>query len=127
MIDMQPPTQGATVQDAEEHQSGALPEAPREAGSVTKLRALESAVARREHSAAAQTSRILLVDDDPSLLRSYGRLLRSAGYDVSTATNGRDAVDQVDADKFDVIISDIAMPNMDGIQLLRQVREHDLL
>lgn len=127
MIDMQPPTHGATVTDAEEHQSGVLPEAPREAGSVTKLRTLEGAAARREGTAAAQTSRILLVDDDPALLRSYGRLLRSAGYDVSTATNGRDAVDQVDADKFDVIISDIAMPNMDGIQLLRQVREHDLL
>ncbi len=70
--------------------------------------------------------RILLVDDDPTLLKSLARALRVKGYDVVGAYNGEDAVRHVTGGGFDAIISDIAMPGMDGIQLLRQVREHDL-
>ncbi|HLV20272.1 MAG TPA: EAL domain-containing protein [Polyangiaceae bacterium] len=69
---------------------------------------------------------VLLVDDDPTLLRSVERVLRKRGYEVSTACNGQEAVQQVIGGAFDVVLSDIAMPNMDGIQLLRAIREHDL-
>jgi EAL domain-containing protein (putative c-di-GMP-specific phosphodiesterase class I) len=71
-------------------------------------------------------TRLLLVDDDATVLRSTSRLLRARGYDVTTADNGPDAVRAVDLRHFDVILSDIDMPGMDGIQLLREVREHDL-
>jgi len=74
----------------------------------------------------ARRTSVLLVDDDPNVLRSVGRVLRQRGYDVTTATNGRDAVGIVDNGSFDVVVSDIAMPGMDGIQLLREVRTHDL-
>lgn len=74
----------------------------------------------------ATPPRILLVDDDPHVLKSLLRVLQSAGYDVTTATNGADAVAHAAKSRFDVILSDISMPNMDGIQLLREVREHDL-
>lgn len=134
MDDMQPPSNGgASATDADEHQQRrSAPEATLEAGSVTKLRALETAGGSGRWAAAGIATsqaapRVLLVDDDPALLRSFSRLLRTSGYEISTASNGRDAVDQVDAGSFDVIVSDITMPNMDGIQLLRQVREHDLL
>jgi EAL domain-containing protein (putative c-di-GMP-specific phosphodiesterase class I) len=70
--------------------------------------------------------RVLLVDDDPTLLRSMARALRAKSFEVSTASNGQDAVKLVNEQEFDAILSDIAMPNMDGIQLLREVREHDL-
>ncbi|MDX2051345.1 MAG: EAL domain-containing response regulator [Polyangiaceae bacterium] len=74
----------------------------------------------------ATPPRVLLVDDDPHVLKSLLRVLETAGYDVTTASNGADAVSCADKARFDVIMSDISMPNMDGIQLLREVREHDL-
>jgi EAL domain-containing protein (putative c-di-GMP-specific phosphodiesterase class I)/ActR/RegA family two-component response regulator len=70
--------------------------------------------------------KVLLVDDDPTLVKSMARALRAKGYDVVSAHNGEDAVRYVTEGEFDAIISDIAMPGMDGIQLLREVRDHDL-
>ena len=70
--------------------------------------------------------RVLLVDDEPELLRALERLLRRAGYEVQSCSDGTSAVERLEHDDFDVVISDIAMPNMDGIQLLRSIREHDL-
>jgi len=66
------------------------------------------------------------VDDDAQVLRAYARALDAAGYAVRTASDGRVAADLVRTESFDVIVSDIMMPGMDGIQLLRRVREHDL-
>jgi EAL domain-containing protein (putative c-di-GMP-specific phosphodiesterase class I) len=68
----------------------------------------------------------LLVDDDVAVLRAVGRALRSRGFEVSTAQDGEEATRQIEHRPFDVILSDIGMPGIDGIQLLRQVREHDL-
>jgi EAL domain-containing protein (putative c-di-GMP-specific phosphodiesterase class I) len=67
-----------------------------------------------------------LVDDDPTVLRAVGRSLRGRGYSVVTAGDGVEATRHIAESTFDVIVSDIGMPGIDGIQLLRQVREHDL-
>jgi EAL domain-containing protein (putative c-di-GMP-specific phosphodiesterase class I) len=69
---------------------------------------------------------ILLVDDEPAIARAYGRTLSAAGFSVITACDGREAANAARDKSFDVIISDIAMPEMDGLELLRAVREHDL-
>ncbi|MEZ4266756.1 MAG: EAL domain-containing protein [Myxococcota bacterium] len=69
---------------------------------------------------------MLLVDDDPAILRDYSRLLRSLGFETVTAVDGRDAIDRLGEGGFDVIVSDLSMPNMGGIEFLRAVREHDL-
>ena len=69
---------------------------------------------------------MLVVDDDPDVLRGVVRLLRSQGYSVTSTMNGAEAARFVHGRSFDVIVSDIKMPGMDGIQLLREVREHDL-
>src|SRR6187431_3367259 len=69
---------------------------------------------------------VLVVDDDPDVLRGVVRLLRSQGYSVTSTMNGAEAARFVHGRSFDVIVSDIKMPGMDGIQLLREVREHDL-
>jgi EAL domain-containing protein (putative c-di-GMP-specific phosphodiesterase class I) len=53
-------------------------------------------------------------------------VLHQHGYEVTTATNGRDAALLVDHHNYDVVLSDIAMPGMDGLQLLREVRARDL-
>jgi EAL domain-containing protein (putative c-di-GMP-specific phosphodiesterase class I) len=86
------------------------------------LRAAPSTGTRSEREAAS----VLLVDDDPAVLRAVGRSLRGRGYAVVTAQNGEEATRQIGENAFDVILSDIGMPGINGIQLLRQVREHDL-
>jgi EAL domain-containing protein (putative c-di-GMP-specific phosphodiesterase class I)/ActR/RegA family two-component response regulator len=68
----------------------------------------------------------LLVDDDQSVVRSLSRILRARGYLTSTASNGEEAVRLVTQVDFDAILTDIAMPGMDGIALLREIRNHDL-
>ena len=69
---------------------------------------------------------ILVVDDEESIGRAYARTLGAAGFTVETASNGREAADAARARSFDVIVSDITMPEMNGLELLRSVREHDL-
>jgi EAL domain-containing protein (putative c-di-GMP-specific phosphodiesterase class I)/ActR/RegA family two-component response regulator len=70
--------------------------------------------------------RILVVDDDGQLLRAQERLLLRAGYVVEPASDGKLAVELLAKGNFDAIISDINMPGMDGVALLRAVRERDL-
>jgi EAL domain-containing protein (putative c-di-GMP-specific phosphodiesterase class I) len=70
--------------------------------------------------------RVLLADDDLELLQANERILRRAGFDVRTATNGADALEQMLDQAPEVIVSDISMPRMDGVELLRRVRERDL-
>jgi len=70
--------------------------------------------------------RILLVDDEQALLELYAEQLQWAGYDVETAGSVRAALDALEAGGFDAVISDIRMPDMSGIDLLRHVREQDL-
>ena len=57
---------------------------------------------------------ILVIDDEPSILRGVARLLRREGYTVATAANGRYALAQLQVQPYDVILSDLHMPDMDG-------------
>lgn len=68
------------------------------------------------------SQRLLVVDDDPHLLRALAMCLRVAGYDVTTARNGSEALVRLAEFAPDLIISDIRMPGMDGHRLVRQVR-----
>ena len=69
---------------------------------------------------------ILLVDDETAIARAYARTLGSAGFTVEIAHDGKSAAAAARARRFDVIVSDITMPGMNGLELLRVVREHDL-
>lgn len=69
--------------------------------------------------------RLLLVDDDDLLLRSYVRALSSEGYDVETHMDGESAIAALKKESFDVVISDIDMPRMGGLALLERIRAHD--
>jgi EAL domain-containing protein (putative c-di-GMP-specific phosphodiesterase class I)/ActR/RegA family two-component response regulator len=69
---------------------------------------------------------VLLVDDNHQILRAHERVLVRAGYAVQTASDGLLAIEKVKGGRVDAIVSDIVMPNMDGIALLRAVREGDL-
>ncbi len=70
--------------------------------------------------------RLLLVDDDAALARAYSQGLSQHGVLVETASNGREGAERAKAGHFDVILSDISMPEMTGIEFLKAVRAHDL-
>src|SRR5689334_15271959 len=70
--------------------------------------------------------RVLLVDDEPVVLRAYTKALTGAGHAVETAADGRAAVELAHGAPFDAIVSDIAMPEMTGLDFLRRVRGRDL-
>jgi CheY-like chemotaxis protein len=57
---------------------------------------------------------ILVIDDEPSIVRGLTRLLRHDGYRVETAVNGRDALAQLQRQGYDVILTDLRMPELDG-------------
>ncbi|MBK9517040.1 MAG: response regulator [Anaeromyxobacter sp.] len=67
--------------------------------------------------------RVLIVDDDELILKALSRILESAGYDPRCYLGPEDALKALDADQPVVVISDYMMPGIDGITLLKQVRE----
>ena len=72
--------------------------------------------------ATAPPARILIVDDERSMREMLAILLRREGHDVVTAENGRTALDLIGRRSFDVIVSDARMPDIDGLDVLRQAR-----
>ena len=66
---------------------------------------------------------ILLVDDDPFILTGIGQSLESEGYAVSTAENGEIALELLDRSIYDLIITDLVMDKIDGIQVLKKAKE----
>jgi len=72
--------------------------------------------------------RILVVDDEHEIRVLLSRHFRYAGYEVKTASDGLDALEKLEAGRVDVMVSDIGMPRMDGINLLERVRrDHPML
>ncbi|HLK41134.1 MAG TPA: EAL domain-containing protein [Polyangiaceae bacterium] len=69
---------------------------------------------------------ILVVDDDAQVTRALRRLLEGAGYDVTLASDGHGAIGAIMRRTFDVVLSDINMPGMTGVELLKVVRSYDL-
>jgi DNA-binding response OmpR family regulator len=66
--------------------------------------------------------KILLVDDDLRTLQGLGHFLRSEGYDVNESCDGSDAAKMLEIEAFDLVISDIIMPGVSGLQLLDRIR-----
>jgi two-component system KDP operon response regulator KdpE len=69
------------------------------------------------------SARILIVDDEPSILKAMAPLLRSRGYDVETAATGRAALEAFDRDPPDLVILDLMLPDLDGLDVCRRLRE----
>ena len=70
--------------------------------------------------------KVLLVDDDPAMLRLLSRWLEKAGYAVSSVVDGQEALDAIEADCPDFLITDWEMPRVNGLELCRQLREMSL-
>jgi two-component system KDP operon response regulator KdpE len=66
---------------------------------------------------------ILIVDDDPAILRLLSTNLKARGYEIFTATDGEESLEAVQKDFIDLIILDLMMPKVDGVEVCRRVRE----
>ena len=71
------------------------------------------------------TNRILIVDDEEAIREVVSSLLEAQGYQTSTAGNGREALEALKEKPFDLVLSDMVMPEMDGLELLVRLREKD--
>lgn len=70
-------------------------------------------------------AKVLLVDDEAEFIKTLADRLEVRGMKVTGATRGLDAVNLVNEEKFDVIVLDLAMPGMDGLETLKKIKEKD--
>src|SRR5678815_4808704 len=77
----------------------------------------------RDRNSTLRMSNILIVDDEQSYRQLLSLVFEGDGHTIRTASNGREALSVIQADGVDVVISDVKMPDMDGIEMLRGVRE----
>ncbi|MGK5093417.1 response regulator [Deltaproteobacteria bacterium TL4] len=68
---------------------------------------------------------ILLVDDEESILKSFSKELNHAGYKVTTAVSGEDAISKLTNHHFDLLVTDLAMPGVGGITVLQAAKKQD--
>ncbi len=79
-------------------------------------------------SGAAEIERILVVDDEPEFVRTLHRHLRREGFSLYSATDGKDAVEQIErcclkGAPIHLVVTDVLMPRMDGVDLMRWIKE----
>jgi twitching motility two-component system response regulator PilG len=68
--------------------------------------------------------RVLIVEDEESLLKLETILLTMKGYEVSGASTGKDALDKLSGEAFDLILLDIMLPDIDGYEICHRIKEH---
>ena len=68
--------------------------------------------------------RILVIDDDPLVRRTLQVLLNQAGYMVDSAAGGMEGLEKLPQGHFDLVMTDVRMPGMDGFSVLRAIREY---
>jgi len=72
------------------------------------------------------STRILVVDDEPSIVDSVATVLRYEGFEVDVAYSGRTAVEMVSVGSFDLIVLDVMLPDLDGLEVTRRIRADGL-
>ena len=68
------------------------------------------------------TNRVLVIDDEWIVLQSVGKILRAEGFDVEVASSGREGLERALRDAYDMVITDIRMPDIGGMRILRDVK-----
>ena len=69
--------------------------------------------------------RILIIDDDSNICRTASRILEGAGYEVVTASDGLEGISRFSEGKFDLVYTDMVMPRMTGLEVLRSIRDQN--
>ncbi|GBE17324.1 phosphate regulon transcriptional regulatory protein PhoB [bacterium BMS3Abin15] len=67
--------------------------------------------------------KILIVEDDPMISEIYQKKFEAAGFEVVVAVNGNEVISNVKKDKFDLVLLDLVLPEMSGIDILKQLKE----
>jgi len=68
-------------------------------------------------------TRVLVIDDHPKLIKFMRLGLKFAGFEVTTADSGKDALETIGSDGLDIVLLDMRMPDMDGFEVLQRLRE----
>lgn len=68
-------------------------------------------------------AKILLIDDEELVLKSIEKLMKREGHEVVSVRNGQEAIQKVQEADFDLLVTDIRMPSLNGIETIRQIRE----
>lgn len=71
--------------------------------------------------------KILLIDDDKFLLDMYSMKFKKSGLEIDTSSNSLSALEKIRSNVYNIILMDIIMPGMDGLELLKKIREEKLL
>ncbi len=116
------PTQASFTESAERHSR--FPELPDSHTSRITM-SFPDSDPRTPPSTAPADCPIFVVDDDPAILRSIGRILEELGYPVTVFSHPQDVLDALPHEGLALLISDRAMPDIDGIELVREVLESD--
>lgn len=95
-------------------------------GEVTNI-SLEARERKNDFNVPGTKSRILLVDDEQINLSVVSKMLNPNTFDISFASNGEEALAKINQQKFDLVISDVMMPNMSGYELTLKIRENKSL
>jgi DNA-binding NtrC family response regulator len=69
------------------------------------------------------TEKVLLVDDEEEFVETLAERMRSRGMEVATSNSGGDALDLVESEPYDVVVLDLQMPGMDGIEVLERIKK----
>lgn len=93
--------------------------------SLKAQQAVETLV-EKDNMASELTGRILIVDDDPYFLRVLSRILSGESFQVTTAEGAAQAAQVLKENSFDIVISDLRLPDGDGLSILQQVRKAGL-
>src|SRR5271166_4277566 len=80
-------------------------------------------IGTRERSIMPEQPRILVVDDEPAVQSALLRALTLERYQVAQAVDGREALERLDLAPYEAVILDISMPNVDGLEVCRRMRE----
>ena len=95
-----------------------------ELGTVHPLPKPEKVHLPEKEGKAGNISKILLVEDDGDTLRILSKLLRNTGYEVTPANSVRIGLESTTKEKFDLMISDLGLPDGSGLELMREVKKH---
>ena len=68
-------------------------------------------------------AKVLMVDDEQEFLEAISERMKTRGFEVTTARDGSEALEKIDAESFDAIVLDMVMPNMDGLETLKHIRD----